>query len=49
MHLAAQEDKVPVAEILCKYDSEIDSQTKVSLLLFSHIWLCAFLLPFFLN
>ena len=30
MHLAAQEDKVPVAEILAKYGSEIDSQTKVS-------------------
>ena len=28
MHLAAQEDKVPVAEILVKYGSEIDPQTK---------------------
>ena len=29
MHLAAQEDKVPVAEILVKYNSETDQQTKV--------------------
>ena len=29
IHLAAQEDKVPVAEILVKYGSEVDSQTKV--------------------
>jgi len=29
MHLAAQEDQVPVAEILVKYKSEIDPQTKV--------------------
>ena len=29
MHLAAQEDHVPVAEILVKYDAEIDPQTKV--------------------
>ena len=28
MHLAAQEDKVPVAEVLVKYGSEIDPQTK---------------------
>lgn len=28
MHLAAQEDKVPVAEILVKYGSEIDGTTK---------------------
>jgi ankyrin len=30
MHLAAQEDQVPVAEILVKYKSEIDLQTKVT-------------------
>ena len=30
MHLAAQEDRVPVAEILVKYEAEIDPQTKVS-------------------
>lgn len=29
MHLAAQEDKVNVAEVLVKYGSEIDPQTKV--------------------
>lgn len=29
LHLAAQEDGVPVAEILVKYGSQIDSQTKV--------------------
>ena len=29
MHLAAQEDKVPVAEILVKYGSQTDTQTKV--------------------
>ena len=29
MHLAAQEDQVPVAEILVRYKSEIDPQTKV--------------------
>jgi len=29
MHLAAQEDQVPVAEILVRYNSEIDPQTKV--------------------
>lgn len=29
MHLAAQEDKVPVAEVLVKYGSLIDPQTKV--------------------
>jgi len=29
MHLAAQEDQVPVAEILVRYHSEIDPQTKV--------------------
>lgn len=28
MHLAAQEDKVPVAEVLVKYGAEIDPQTK---------------------
>lgn len=28
MHLAAQEDRVPVAEILVKYGSEIDTNTK---------------------
>lgn len=28
MHLAAQEDKVPVAEILVKHGSDIDPQTK---------------------
>ena len=31
MHLAAQEDKVPVAEVLVKYGSHIDPQTKVIL------------------
>lgn len=31
MHLAAQEDKVNVAEVLVKYGSEIDPQTKVTL------------------
>jgi len=30
MHLAAQEDQVPVAEILVRYKSEIDPQTKVT-------------------
>ena len=30
MHLAAQEDKVPVAEILVKYGSQTDTQTKVT-------------------
>jgi len=29
MHLAAQEDHVPVAEILVKYKAQIDPQTKV--------------------
>ena len=29
MHLAAQEDRVPAAEVLVKYESEIDAQTKV--------------------
>jgi len=29
MHLAAQEDKVAVAEVLVKYGSQIDPQTKV--------------------
>ena len=33
MHLAAQEDHVPVAEILVKYKAQIDPQTKVSSLL----------------
>ena len=33
MHLAAQEDKVPVAEVLAKYGSNIDPYTKV---LFNH-------------
>lgn len=28
MHLAAQEDRVAVAEILCKYDSDTDTHTK---------------------
>ena len=28
LHLAAQEDQVPVAEILVKYDASIDPQTK---------------------
>jgi len=32
MHLAAQEDHVPVAEVLVRNDSEIDTQTKVLLL-----------------
>jgi len=39
MHLAAQEDHVPVAEILVKYKAQIDPQTKVwSLLIFSSQW-----------
>jgi len=29
MHLAAQEDQVPVAEVLVRHKSEIDPQTKV--------------------
>ena len=33
MHLAAQEDKVPVAEILVKYGSQTDTQTKVRYLI----------------
>lgn len=37
MHLAAQEDRVPVAEVLAKYGSEIDSQTKVCL---NNVYLC---------
>ena len=35
MHLAAQEDRVPVAEILVKHHSETDQQTKVR----SHPWM----------
>ena len=31
VHLAAQEDKVNVAEVLVKYGSEIDPQTKVGI------------------
>jgi hypothetical protein len=31
VHLAAQEDKVNVAEVLVKYESEIDPQTKVGI------------------
>lgn len=31
MHLAAQEDRVPVAEVLVKHKSNIDAQTKVQL------------------
>jgi len=31
LHLAAQEDGVPVAEILVQYKAEIDPQTKVDL------------------
>ncbi len=34
LHLAAQEDKVQVAEILVKHDANVDQQTKVSLNLF---------------
>lgn len=29
MHLAAQEDHVPVAEVLVKHNAQIDPQTKV--------------------
>lgn len=29
MHLAAQEDRVPVAQVLVKHKSQIDAQTKV--------------------
>jgi ankyrin repeat protein len=28
MHLAAQEDRVPVAEVLVKYSADVDEQTK---------------------
>ena len=28
LHLAAQEDKVPVAEVLVKYEAQIDPHTK---------------------
>jgi len=39
MHLAAQEDHVPVAEILVKYKAQIDPETKVwSLLIFNSQW-----------
>lgn len=31
MHLAAQEDHVPVAEVLVEYKAQIDPETKVSL------------------
>ena len=30
MHLAAQEDRVPVAEVLAKHQADVDPQTKVS-------------------
>jgi hypothetical protein len=34
MHLAAQEDHVPIAEILVNYKSEIDATTKVCFITF---------------
>ena len=35
MHLAAQEDKVNIAEVLVKYGSNIDPSTKVKVLLYN--------------
>lgn len=41
LHLTAQEDKVSAAEVLAKYDANLDQQTKVSAqtqLPFIHYW-----------
>ena len=37
MHLAAQEDHVPVAEILVKYKAQIDPQTKVAAVIYDNV------------
>lgn len=38
MHLAAQEDHVPVAEVLVKHQAEIDPQTKVGFSCVIHVF-----------
>lgn len=45
LHLAAQEDKVGVGEILVKQGANLDQQTKVSRLYYmtKHFWLFYFL------
>lgn len=38
MHLAAQEDHVPVAEVLVEYKAQIDPETKVSFVVSMVTW-----------